>query len=144
MCMTLSGHTSTLPRLVVQGHGFEASFLRWARLDFSPQRRRFLTEAMTLHCVGYRGRLLHNTGGCPQLQMIHIFFAKTKQSSYIDILEQRYRFRCCVYHASAAPCRLPRPGSCLRRATCSRASHTGTMRTSRRPPRCKAYAEYPQ
>ena len=46
MCMTLSGHTSTLPRLVVQGYGFEASFLRWARLDFSPQRRRFLTKAM--------------------------------------------------------------------------------------------------
>ena len=51
MCMTLSGHTSTLPRRVVQGHGFEASFLRWARLDFSPQVRRFLTEAMIFIAV---------------------------------------------------------------------------------------------
>ena len=47
--MTLSGHTSTLPRLVVQAHGFEASFLRWARFDFSDQSRRFLTEAMILY-----------------------------------------------------------------------------------------------
>ena len=28
MCMTLSGHTSTLPRLVVQGRVFEASLLQ--------------------------------------------------------------------------------------------------------------------
>ena len=28
LCMTLSGHTSNLPRLVVQGHGFEASLLQ--------------------------------------------------------------------------------------------------------------------
>ena len=27
MCMTLSGHTSTLPRLVVQGHDFEGHSL---------------------------------------------------------------------------------------------------------------------
>ena len=54
--MTRSGHTTALPRLVVQGHGFEASFLRWARLDFSPQRRRFLTEAMILHyALGHKG-----------------------------------------------------------------------------------------
>ena len=46
MCMTLSEHTSTLPRLVVQGHGFEASFLRWARLEKPLQSRHFLTEAM--------------------------------------------------------------------------------------------------
>ena len=45
--MTLSGHTSTLPRLVVQGHGFEASFLRWARVKYVPQVRRFITVAMT-------------------------------------------------------------------------------------------------
>ena len=46
--MNLSGHTtcSTLPRLVFQGHGFEASFLIWARLDFSHQKIYFLTEAM--------------------------------------------------------------------------------------------------
>ena len=46
LCMTLSGHTSTLPRLVVQGHGFEASYLRWAKLDFSDQSGCILTEAM--------------------------------------------------------------------------------------------------
>ena len=28
MCMTLSGHTSTLPRLVVQGRVFEAPLLQ--------------------------------------------------------------------------------------------------------------------
>ena len=31
LCMTLSGHTSTLPRPVVQSHGFEAPFLRLAQ-----------------------------------------------------------------------------------------------------------------
>ena len=46
MCMTLSGHTSTLPRLVVQGHGFEASFLRWAQVKYVHQVRRFITVAM--------------------------------------------------------------------------------------------------
>ena len=46
MCMTLSGHTSTLPRLVVQGHGFEASFLRWAQVKYVAQIRRFITKAM--------------------------------------------------------------------------------------------------
>ena len=30
LCVTLSGHTSTRSRLVVQGPGFEASFLSWA------------------------------------------------------------------------------------------------------------------
>ena len=53
MCMTLSGHTSTLPRLVFQGPGFEASFQIWAGLDFSPLISRFLTEAMTLHFVAF-------------------------------------------------------------------------------------------
>ena len=44
---------SPLPRLVVQGHGFEASFLRWARLDFSPQRRCLLTEVMNSYCSNH-------------------------------------------------------------------------------------------
>ena len=50
MCMTLSGHTSTLPRLVVQGHGFKASYLRWAQVKYVPQMGCFLTKAMTLSC----------------------------------------------------------------------------------------------
>ena len=50
MCMTLSGYTSTLPRLVVQCHGFEASFLIWAKLEKLDQNRRVLTEAMI--CAG--------------------------------------------------------------------------------------------
>ena len=58
--MTLSGHTSTLSRLVVQSPGFEASFLRWARLDFSPQSRRFLTEAMTLLFRHQYSSWMHN------------------------------------------------------------------------------------
>jgi hypothetical protein len=52
MCMTLSGHTSTLPRLVVQGHGFEASFLRWAQVKYVPQVWRFLTKAMKWLLLG--------------------------------------------------------------------------------------------
>ena len=62
MCMTLSGHTSTLSRLVVQSPGFEASFLRWAKLDFCGQSGCFLTETMmsTIPCLAniiiYRGK----------------------------------------------------------------------------------------
>ena len=54
MCMTLSGHTSTLPRLVVQGHGFEASFLRWAQVKYVPHVGRFITKAMMFKHVRTR------------------------------------------------------------------------------------------
>ena len=48
MCMTLSGHTSALSRLVVaQGHGVEAAFLRWAQIKYASQICCFFkTEAM--------------------------------------------------------------------------------------------------
>ena len=36
------------PAPSIQGLGFEATFFRWAELDFSPQVRRFLTEAMII------------------------------------------------------------------------------------------------
>ena len=47
MCMTLSGHTSPLTPSS-SGPGFEASFLRWARLDLPHQISCFLTDAMTV------------------------------------------------------------------------------------------------
>ena len=44
-CMTLSGHTSTLPSLVVPGPGF---VLRWAKSQKYLQKVCFLTVAMIL------------------------------------------------------------------------------------------------
>ena len=46
MCTTLLGHTSTLPRLVVLGHGFEASFLDSAKSQMFHHAPCFMTEAM--------------------------------------------------------------------------------------------------
>ena len=49
MCMTRSGHTSTLPRLVVQGRGFEASLFQSGFGQKSLQTGPFMTEGVILY-----------------------------------------------------------------------------------------------
>ena len=53
LCMTLSGHTSTLPRLVVQGRVFEASLLHSSFGQKSAQTYPFMTEGVNYSVVEY-------------------------------------------------------------------------------------------
>ena len=46
LCMNLSGHTSTLPCLVVQGRVFEASLLQSGFGQKTPHLFTFMTEGM--------------------------------------------------------------------------------------------------
>ena len=47
--MTLSGHTSTLPRLVVQGHDFEGQFLEFRLGPTSRPTGRFSNRVHDIH-----------------------------------------------------------------------------------------------
>ena len=55
MCMTLSGHTSTLLRLVVQGRVFEGS---WLQSGFGQKSAHFYT-IMTEGVIYFKTRTLH-------------------------------------------------------------------------------------
>ena len=55
LCMTLSGHTSTLPRLVVQGHVFEGSWLQSGFGQKSTYFFTFMTEGVI--CTSWRNSI---------------------------------------------------------------------------------------
>ena len=48
LCMTLSGHTSTLPRLVVWSASFQGHFRELAKPSFVPQPGPTLTEGVMI------------------------------------------------------------------------------------------------
>ena len=66
MCMTLSGHTSTLPRLVFQGRVFEGSWLQSGFGQKSAHFGTFMTEGVICRMTGglYSGTVLCFAQNC--------------------------------------------------------------------------------
>ena len=62
MCMTLSGHTSTLPRLVGQGRVFEGSLLQSGFGKKSTHFYTTMTEGVSF-CIEKTQGTLENEGG---------------------------------------------------------------------------------
>ena len=62
MCMTLSGHTSTLPRLVIWGAGFQGHLLDSAKTRFCSQTGTHLNRGRDIIVViTVRAAIAHTT-----------------------------------------------------------------------------------
>jgi hypothetical protein len=68
MCMTLSGHTSTLPRLVVQGRVFEGS---WLQSGFG-QKSHYFCTIMTEGVILRFGIRCDLPGGAGSFYKVHV------------------------------------------------------------------------